>query len=172
MAFGILCDLSLWRHRDINDHLYFMLKVSKLHEADLGFKWSADKLPPAKEVWGKVMFLHLSVILFTGGVSVQEGLFPGVSVQGVSVQGVSVQGVSIRETPHTVKSGQYASYWNAFLLHIRVLARGYIGLNLLQITNHSSRMELCWPDISTSRGMGRSKWNCLTRYPVMAAKCH
>ena len=24
-------------------------------------------LPPAKEVWGKVMFLHLSVILFTGG---------------------------------------------------------------------------------------------------------
>ena len=26
-------------------------------------------LPPANEVWGKVMFLHLSVILFTGGVS-------------------------------------------------------------------------------------------------------
>ena len=24
-------------------------------------------LPPAKEVWGKVMFLHLCVILFTGG---------------------------------------------------------------------------------------------------------
>ena len=24
-------------------------------------------LPPANEVWGKVMFLHLSVILFTGG---------------------------------------------------------------------------------------------------------
>ena len=25
-------------------------------------------LPPANEVWGKVIFLHLSVILFTGGV--------------------------------------------------------------------------------------------------------
>ena len=28
-------------------------------------------LPPANEVWGKVIFLHLSVILFTGGVPVQ-----------------------------------------------------------------------------------------------------
>ena len=28
------------------------------------------------------MFLHLSVILFMGGVSVQEDLCPGVSVQG------------------------------------------------------------------------------------------
>ena len=26
-------------------------------------------LPPANEVWGKVIFLHMSVILFTGGVS-------------------------------------------------------------------------------------------------------
>ena len=151
------------------------------------------------------MFLHLCVILFTGGlcpsmhhrshnqgavcpggsvqvgVSVQGslsgGLCPGgslskgVSVQGVSVQGVSAQGqslpggslsgypcpggslsrgslsgeslsrvvsvqgvsksgppsrgvsvwvglcwaVSVRETSHTVTSGLYASYWNAFL---------------------------------------------------------
>ena len=46
---------------------------------------------------GKVMFLHLSVTLFTGGVSVQEGLCPeGISVQGFSVQGVSVQGVSVQ----------------------------------------------------------------------------
>ena len=28
-------------------------------------------LPPANDVWGKVMFLHLSVILFTGG-----GVYP------------------------------------------------------------------------------------------------
>ena len=27
----------------------------------------AESLPPANEVWGKVIFLHLSVILFTGG---------------------------------------------------------------------------------------------------------
>ena len=31
-------------------------------------------LPPANKVWGKVMFLYLSVILFMGGVSVQRGL--------------------------------------------------------------------------------------------------
>ena len=35
-------------------------------------------LPPANEVWGKVMFLHLCVILFTCG---------GVCLQGVSIQG-------------------------------------------------------------------------------------
>ena len=28
---------------------------------------SLGLLPPANEVWGKVMFLYLSVILFTGG---------------------------------------------------------------------------------------------------------
>ena len=29
--------------------------------------WNAILLLPANEVWGKVIFLHLSVILFTGG---------------------------------------------------------------------------------------------------------
>ena len=35
-------------------------------------------LPPANEVWGKVIFLHLFVILFTGGVSasVHAGIPP------------------------------------------------------------------------------------------------
>ena len=64
-----------------------------------------------------------------GGVSVQEGLYLGGSLsRGVSVQGVSVQGslsrgslssgFYVRETPRrrTVTCGQYASYWNAFLL--------------------------------------------------------
>ena len=31
-------------------------------------------LPPANEVWGKVIFLHLFVILFTGGVLSQHAL--------------------------------------------------------------------------------------------------
>ena len=48
------------------------------------------------------MFLHLSVILFTGAVSVQGG-------------GSLSGGVSVRETPRMVMCGQYASYWNAFL---------------------------------------------------------
>ena len=59
-------------------------------------------LPAADDFCGKVMFLHLSVILFTGGgglclgeVSAQGGLCPGqqeVSVQGGLCLGVSVQG--------------------------------------------------------------------------------
>ena len=41
-------------------------------------------LPPANEVWGKVMFLHLSVILFTGGGSASKGSASGeVYIQGV-----------------------------------------------------------------------------------------
>ena len=91
-------------------------------------------LPPANEVWGKVIFSQASVILYTGegslsgrGWSVQgglcleaslsrEGLCPGegLSPGGISVWGVSVQGGIPRESQS--QSGQYASYWNAFLL--------------------------------------------------------
>ena len=48
----------------------------------LGAKYEALSpsliLPPANEVWGKVLFLHLYVILFTGGGLCQGG---GVSVR-------------------------------------------------------------------------------------------
>ena len=79
------------------------------------------------------MFLHVSVILFTGGwvvsVSVPEGGFlqpTGVSLpgglcpEGSLSWGVSVLdgGVSVMETPRTVMSGQYASYWNVVLFTI------------------------------------------------------
>ena len=76
--------------------------------------------------------------LSRGGVSVQGRSFcPGemVSVQGVSAQGeslsrgslsrgVSLQGVSVQgglcqeDPPHMVKSGRYASYWNAHLARV------------------------------------------------------
>ena len=40
-------------------------------------KTKTSFLPPANEVWGKVIFLHLSVILFTGGsASVHAGIPP------------------------------------------------------------------------------------------------
>ena len=40
--------------------------------------WNAILLLPANEVWGKVIFLHLSVILFTrGGVPGPRGLLRG-----------------------------------------------------------------------------------------------
>ena len=60
---------------------------------------------------------HLSVHwdLCVMPLPVQEGLCPG----DVSVSGVSDQGDPPTETlPGTVKSGRYASYWNAFLSKI------------------------------------------------------
>ena len=74
--------------------------------------------------FSKVMFLHLSVILFTGGsmsggggLCPERDLCPGGSLSrrglcpGVSVQGGLYQGAPPRRT---VTFGRYASYWNAF----------------------------------------------------------
>ena len=64
----------------------------------------------------KVMFLHLSVILFTGGGgSLSGGLCPGGSLSGRSL---SRGGLCPGDPPchHTVTCGWYTSYWNAFLL--------------------------------------------------------
>ena len=57
-----------------------------------------------KRSCGKVMFLHLSVILFTGGslsrgVSVWGSLSRGSLSEGVSVQGLCLGGSMSRETP-------------------------------------------------------------------------
>ena len=76
------------------------------------------------------MFLHLCVTLFTERglcpewVSDPEGdLCPeGVSVhREVSIQGVSVYRLSIREIPHTVDSGRYASYMECILVIIIIV---------------------------------------------------
>ena len=40
-------------------------------------KYSMELLPPANEVWGKVICLHLSVILSTGGCLVSGGCLVG-----------------------------------------------------------------------------------------------
>ena len=61
--------------------------------------------------WGKVMFLHVSVILFTEGWGGGLSLCPGSGGGSQSLSG----GVSVMETPCAVMNGRYASYWNAFL---------------------------------------------------------
>ena len=49
---------------------------------------SLHSLPPANKVWGKVIFLHLFVILFTGGAWSQGGLpGPGVGAWSWGVPG-------------------------------------------------------------------------------------
>ena len=71
-------------------------------------------LPPANEVWGKVIFLHLSVILFTGGCLVPGGACSGgacsrgvVPALGGACSGGCVPG---GDPPDGYCCGQYASY--------------------------------------------------------------
>ena len=65
--------------------------------------------PRGVSVWGGVLCPGGSL---SGGVC-PEGVSRGPG--GLCPEGVSVRGVSVRETPRTVTSGWYASYWNAFL---------------------------------------------------------
>ena len=105
-------------------------------------EFSVKSLPPANEVWGKVMFSQVSVrgegglcmmsipVWLTGPMFLLEvSLLRGYLSRGIFVYGVSgggrrfvqrrdsVQGSPWTETPLpcTVTSGLYASHWNAFL---------------------------------------------------------
>ena len=80
-------------------------------------------LTTRKQSCGQVMFLHLSVILFTrrswGSLSRGRGGGGGsLSRRGGSLS----RRASLGETPlpGTVKSGRYASYWNALLLGVNL----------------------------------------------------
>ena len=88
-----------------------------------------SSLPPAKRSLGQgnIVTGVCENLCMGEGVFVKGGLCPGgslsrdvsvqrVSVQAVSAWGISVQGGLCQGDPRTVKSGQYAFYWNAFLL--------------------------------------------------------
>ena len=115
-------------------------------------------LPPANEVWGKVMFLHLCVILFTGeGVASQYasqvtwpgwGLHPGGSASG----GSASRGGWADPPPRYMgyygiqsTSGRYASYWNAFLFL------------------YDSSYVRCQHDFGEWAFCGRSEWSFFRR---------
>ena len=77
-------------------------------------------LPPANEVWGKVIFLHLSVILFTGGGEVPGQVPPGqVHPLGRYTPRADAPPSAVHAEILST-SGQYASYWNAFLFTLAV----------------------------------------------------
>ena len=64
-------------------------------------------LPPANEVWGKVMFLHLSVCSWGEGFCIQGGLHPW----GSASKCVCIGGKGVRQTPlqqNTTRYGQQA----------------------------------------------------------------
>ena len=50
-------------------------------------------LPPANEVWGKVIFLHLSVILFTGGGGIPACIASGIPACLAGLGGGGVGGI-------------------------------------------------------------------------------
>ena len=90
--------------------------------------WSASMyvyLPPANEVWGKVMFSEASVIL-SKGVSVRVCLSKGISVQGdlcpggVSVQGDLCPGGLCRETAPESKKCSVRTPLECFLCCIKI----------------------------------------------------
>ena len=67
-------------------------------------------LPPANEVWGKVIFLHLSVILFTGRGGEYLGRYTPRA--GTPPTGTHPGRYTLRQVH---PPGRYASYWNALL---------------------------------------------------------
>ena len=73
-------------------------------------------LPRANEVWRKVIFSQASVILSRGSLHPWRGVY----IQGV---GVCIQGVG-QTPPQALRStsGRYASYWNAYLSALLLVA--------------------------------------------------
>ena len=97
-------------------------------------------LPPANEVWGKVMFLHPSVshsvhggggsifsrgMLSLAGGAVLNGGVPRLAGGVSSLAGGAVLSstpplrMAEDGTPLWLTSGRYASYWNAFLSKLK-----------------------------------------------------
>ena len=87
--------------------------------------WGKNHYYRPQTKFAKAMFSQVSVCTRGGGVSVSVrgvsvSVLGGVSVRGglclggVCLEGVSVQG-GLSRRPPMVMSGQYASYWNAFL---------------------------------------------------------
>ena len=90
---------------------------------------------------GKVMFLHLSVILFTGGFSVQGGsLSRGISVQGVSLSrlGVSVWGVSVQGGLCQGDPLPYGYVWAVCILLECILVSTIIFITYSQRTSQAN----------------------------------
>ena len=127
-AGSVLGGMRLWIHRK-RENIHRVRMRCQLGLSRCKFHLnSINLLPPANEVWGKVMFLHMSVILSTGW---RGSLYDVTSLSHVPSGGslsmapcyfrgsLSREGLCPGETPDRdpplQKSGWYASYWNAFL---------------------------------------------------------
>ena len=82
-------------------------------------------LPPANQIEGRLCFQSCLSVILSGGRShvtiTHDALYltiqgPPPSLRHVQL-GPHCKGTSLLWTTHTVASGRFASYWNAFLLH-------------------------------------------------------
>ena len=117
------------------------------------FHWNAFLLLPANEVWGKVIFLHLSVILFTGGSAWTGTPLGRYTPQAGTPPSGQVYPPLGRYTPGSsacweirATSGRYASHWNAFLLTIILLdaekeLRVFIFWALIPVSSRSTYFQ-------------------------------
>ena len=86
-------------------------------------------LPPANEVWGKVIFLHLFVILFTGVGWVSTSVHAGIPPPPPPLEQTPPGSRHPRPWCRAcweIRSmrGRYASYWNALFLLLKGLSPG------------------------------------------------
>ena len=126
-----------------------MIRIVRDHQSGTSAAFAFGFFTVRKRSCGKVMFLHLSVILFggcvfqhapqatwPGGLCSEGDLCIGGSVQlcsrDVSVQGglclrggLSRENLCQGEPPHMVTSGRYASHWKAFLFLMWIELRAY-----------------------------------------------
>ena len=95
-------------------------------------------LPLANEVWGKVIFLHLSVVLFTWG-----STWAGTPLGRYTLRAGTLPSDRYPLAVHAgmrSTSGRYASHWNAFLFTLDSTQEIYVQSDSqetnLQIDTH------------------------------------
>ena len=80
-------------------------------------------LPPANQVWGKVMFLHVSVILFTGG---GESAWGGGNLHPIREGGLH-RGEGWTQTPPELEKRVVRILQECFLVIIVIISYNLIG---------------------------------------------
>ena len=141
----------------------------------------AKTVTTANDVWGKVMFLHLSVILFrcgrigspvciTGHMTRGICLHGGMDSRGSTSRRVCVHGGwadLIRST-----SGRHTSYRNAFLLIFHLVMKYYwIELKCYDVMRMFTNVELAvyffnWKSFSKSKFYSEPVINFVTEFMI------
>ena len=112
-------------------------------------------LPPANEVWGKVIFLHLSVILFTGGVCLSACWDTTPQDQAPPWSRHTPLHSACWEIRST--SGWYASYWNAILLFLTLVVVFFCSNLVTSMPSsrmHTTRLLPVSPNMHCFWGVG------------------